>query len=194
MFGFSNSCREVTIVRLFEPSFALQKLRGRCLLIRELCHRWDELDDLKPCYQDAALLVWRANRLIAGWLHAHPNPRHHPKSSAWGWAIRAVRAAAVAVVHRRAATRARWLHAQFVALGKDCADIRAVTSSVAINQLLAAHQPGILALQKRFALQEQWAPPIRQQTAVRIVIPISRSSEQAGRLTAGQPILPFLSV
>jgi hypothetical protein len=134
---------------MFEPIDQLQMLLRRALLTREVCRRWAAAGD-DPAYGASALLAWRISRVVSGWLSGHPNQQYHPPSSARapvtticaGLRVRAGRWS------RRA--RARWLNTQLKALARDCADIRAVTSSVSINEMLGRHQPSLAALQ-RFA-------------------------------------------
>jgi len=132
---------------MFEPIGQLQILRRRALLLREVCRRWAGSAE-SPVYGASALVAWRISRVVSGWLCGHPNQQYHqtppPRAS-----LRTICAGlGVRAVHWSTVARARWLTAQLQALARECADIRAITSSVSINEMLGRHQPSLAALQR----------------------------------------------
>jgi hypothetical protein len=96
----------------------------------------------------------------------------------------------VRAVHWSTSARTRWLTKELQALARECADIRAVTSSVSINDMLGRHQPSLSALQR-----------CESASATRAVAQRSAAiCGSAKRKTAGTPsryeldTWPFLSI
>jgi hypothetical protein len=119
---------------MFEPIFQLQALRYRFLLIRALCRLGASSPKPQAAYfRDAALLAWRASRLIGGWLHGHPNDQYHPASTSAGRVALRSHAALIGLLHWSVRQRTLWLHRQLELVGQACADIRAVTGAPPIR-------------------------------------------------------------
>jgi hypothetical protein len=136
---------------MFEPILQLKALRYRFLLIRELCLRSSDFDVRASYFREAALLGWRASRLIGGWLHSHPNIQNHPKDSAVRRLVVQAHALLVGLPHFTVLQRTVWLHGQLALASQACANICAVTSSVAINDILGRRQPEIAHLMRATA-------------------------------------------
>jgi hypothetical protein len=168
---------------MFEPIFQLQALRYRFLLIRALCRLGASSPKPQAAYfRDAALLAWRASRLIGGWLHGHPNDQYHPASTSAGRVALRSHAALIGLLHWSVRQRTLWLHRQLELVGQACADIRAVTSSVAINDILGRRQSEIAALQRLTGAAAAIAAPA-QRPQVAVVSP-----------SGGEEPWPFLSI
>lgn len=165
---------------MFEPIVQLQALRYRFLLIRELCLRSSEFDMRASYFRDAALLGWRASRLIGGWLHGHPNSQYHPKNSVRERVVLRTHALLLGLPHFGIRQRTLWLHGELAIVGRACANIRAVTSSVAINDILGRRQPEIAALRRVTAAASATVATPRAAVALAPV--------------AGEESWPFLSI
>jgi hypothetical protein len=131
---------------MFEPIGHLQMLRRRALLVRFLCRRWAGGDEA-GLYAQSALVAWRLSRVLSGWLSAHPNRQYHPTGSPWFLGKLVCASLPVRAWRWSDRARTRWLARQLRALGRECADIRSVTSSGSINEMLGRHQPSVAALQ-----------------------------------------------
>jgi hypothetical protein len=166
---------------MFEPIVQLQQLRSRFLLMRAVCLRSAPYDVRAGYFRDAALLAWRASRLIGGWLNGHPNSQFHPRDTRFAKLALHTHAALIGLLHGNARRRTVWLHEQLDVLAQACADIRAVTSSVAINDILGRRQPEIAALQRVTA------------AAAPIAAPMPRKSV-AGSMRGDETAWPFLSI
>jgi hypothetical protein len=134
-------------LNMFEPISQLQQLRRRALYVREVCHGWAKAD-APALHAQGALVAWRISRVVSGWLIGHPNEQFHPTRSPVFALALACGSLAVRASHWSEMARRRWLSTQLRALARECADIRAVTSSVIINEMLARHQPSLLALER----------------------------------------------
>jgi len=157
---------------MIEPIGQLRSLRFRALLVREVCRRWAGGPD-HALLIESALAAWRLSRVISGWLMGHPNRQYHPAPPAWT-AIRSIGAGlAVRALHWSTGSRMRWLAQQLHILARDCADIRAVTSSVAINEMLGRQQPALSILQRSAC------PRLPQPTPGRTVSPATQVSYDA---------------
>jgi hypothetical protein len=166
---------------MFEPILQLQDLRHRFLLIREFCWRSVGADTRFSYFLDAALLGWRASRLIGGWLQGHPNIQYHPRSTPIGRVLLRTHAMLLELPNIGMYRRTRWLHKQLAVVGQNCADIRAVTSCVAINDILGRRQLEIAALLRATAAAAPGAAP-----APGVAMAVSASG--------GEESWPFLSI
>jgi hypothetical protein len=165
---------------MFEPILQLKALRYRFLLIRELCWHSSGFGVHASYFSEAALLGWRASRLIGGWLHGHPNVQYHPKDSAARRLIVRTHAILVGLPHFTVLQRTVWLHQQLALAAHACANIRAVTSSVAINDILGRRQPEIANLMRVTAAAAMTTRGSRTAVAV--------------RSSGGEENWPFLSI
>ena len=140
---------------LMEPIEELRRLRRRSLFIHAACVRWGSgnAGDMQ-LVMTSALMARRIARAVGDWLNAQPNWRLHPRPSALGhWGLAAV-GFATAHAHPSSVSRRHWLQGQFERLGRESADIRAITSSRVINDMLAALQPEIKTLMRLYAACE----------------------------------------
>jgi hypothetical protein len=170
---------------MVEPIGQLKVLRRRALLVRVVCRGWAGNGE-SDLYAQSALVAWRLNRVISGWLMGHPNQQYHPNRSPW--CAGSLVLAGLALRAWNWATRARvaWLESQLQAMIRDCADIRSITSSVSINEMLARHQPSLIALQRLASTQ---AP----QTLTERALPAGGSGQRA-QPTYDADTWPFLSI
>jgi len=174
---------------VFEPIGQLQMLRRRALLLREVCVRWAGPGE-QPVYGASALVAWRLSRVVSGWLSGHPNRQYHPTPSRRPSLNTICAGLWVRAVHWTTPARARWLMVQLQALARECADIRAVTSSVSINEMLGRHQPSLSALQRFVNARAPYALVERS-------TPTSGSAKRAAPATPPRYDLetwPFLSI
>jgi hypothetical protein len=134
---------------MMEPIRELQRLRKAALQVNVACKRWSatagaSAEVLAHC----ALVGWRLARVITGWLQSHPNWRLHPSECRLAeFAIR-TSAALESLLYLSDRSRLNRLGAQLAYLDRCSADVRAVTSSVAINDMLSRHQPDLKSLRR----------------------------------------------
>jgi hypothetical protein len=141
---------------LMEPIEQLQRLRRRSLFIHAACVRWgaENADDMQ-LVMTSALMARRIARAVGDWLNVQPNWRLHPRPSTLGhWGLAAI-GFATAHTHSSNASRRHWLQGQFEKVGRESADIRAITSSRVINDMLAGLQPEVKALMRLLAACEE---------------------------------------
>jgi hypothetical protein len=137
---------------LSEPIERLQRLRRRTLLVQATCMRWGTANDEDMhLVMNSALMARRVSRLIAEWLNAHPNWRLHPQPNAVGHWVLGSMSWATAHAHASMLARRHWLQVQFERIARDSADIRAITSSRVINDMLSGIQPDLKALLRLYA-------------------------------------------
>jgi len=176
---------------MFEPIAQLQQLRRRALFVRAVCRVWAGAGKQDPHEHFAAtvLLSWRLSRVVSGWLIGHPNAQYHPSRSPWYPGLLACASLAVRATLWSDAARTRWLSDQLRALGRECADIRAVTSSVGINDMLSRHQPVLSTLER--AVRSRTGEPTRPGVATG-----GSSKARAGLAsrTSYADTWPFLSI
>lgn len=140
---------------LLEPIEPLRRLRRRALCIHAACVRWGahNADDMQVV-MTSALMARRIARAVGDWLNVQPNWRLHPRPSAVGNLALEVVGLAIAHSHPSIASRRRWLQDQFERVGRESADIRAITSSRVINDMISSLQPDVEALMRLYAAGE----------------------------------------
>ncbi len=174
---------------MFEPIAQLQQLRRRALFVRAVSRVWAGSGKHQHV-AETVLLTWRISRVVGGWLIGHPNAQYHPSRSPLYSGLLACAALAVRASLWSDAARTRWLSDQLRVLGRECADIRAVTSSVSINEMLARHQPALSALYR--LVRSRGLEPVRLGVSA-----AGHSAPRAGVGSApscGADTWPFLSI
>jgi hypothetical protein len=144
-----------TISALSEPIEQLRHLRWRALLIQSTCMRWGTINaEDMHLVMNSALMARRISRVIADWLNAHPNWRLHPRPNPLGHRVLGALSWATAHAHAALPARRQWLRTQFERVARESADIRAITSSRTINDMLAGVQPDVKSLLHLYAATE----------------------------------------
>jgi len=138
-----------------EPVRHLQHFRARSLRVNAVCKQWASEDESGPHERDfqlrqrlhrTALVSWRVARVVTGWLNALPDRRCHPLTSGVGQWSRTADACIIAMTYAAPCRRLRWIAEQLDLLNHEAANIRAITASPDINEMLARHQPDLKSL------------------------------------------------
>jgi hypothetical protein len=142
-----------------EPVQELRQLRKTALQVNAACKRWSVTRGLHgrggpgkdrdaELLSRCALVGWRLARVITGWLQSHPNWRLHPSECPFAEFAMRTGAAAESMLYLSKGSRLNWLCAKLDHLERRCADVRAITSSAAINDMLSRHQPDLTLLRR----------------------------------------------
>jgi hypothetical protein len=134
---------------MVEPVRELRQLRKAALQVNVACKRWSvtrggNSEILSHC----ALVAWRLARVITGWLQSHPNWRLHPSECPLAELAMRTSAAVESLLYLSDRSQLNWLCAKLEYVDRRSADVRAVTSSVVINDMLSRHQPDLKSLRR----------------------------------------------